>query len=52
MLKHLENDIICLGKAIGKSYDEALIVVHLVLQDIISKNISLGNIMMKFLKPW
>ena len=36
---HLEKDITLLGRALGKSVDEAVLIMHLILQDILVKDI-------------
>ena len=37
--KHLEKDVTLLGKALGRSVDEAVLVIHLVLRNILVKDL-------------
>ena len=39
LLRHLEKDVILLGKALGISVDEAVLVIHLVLHVILVKDV-------------
>ena len=39
LLRHLEKDVTLLGKALGRSVDEAVLVIHLVLHDILVKDV-------------
>ena len=36
---HLDKDIELLGRAVGKGYEEAAMIVHLVLQEILVKDL-------------
>ena len=39
LLRHLEKDLTLLGRALGRSVDEAVLVLHLVLHDILVKDV-------------
>ena len=44
--KHLEKDLTLLGRALGRSVDEAVLVIHLVLQDILVKDIPKSKLLL------
>ena len=41
--RHLDKDIELLGRAVGKGYEEAAIIVHLVLKEIFIKDLPTGE---------